>query len=409
MGPGNRQFKGLKSIVTKGILTAGLLNILFLASAQDPTASTVNSHPIPIIHTSDLFHPPYDPDDQVDLGCLYALPELDVLAIIIDYHRDNSDLHMYEPAFGMITQLNWMTGKAVPAAVGPNTKLRTPEDDGEHFSLRNQAGIKLLIDKLKSVNEPVYISIVGSSRTVAAAFNREPELFRKKVRAILLVAGYDIREKGDKLDTNSNFDPNAFVAIMRSGLPIRWFPPGAWGKMLGGADIYDLDAVAKVRAPHAAKFIVPHTTLFDQLPKMVHAWLMYGFTGNQRGDIIRTLHEEWYAGMWWGVVKGGLRPLSSIPAIVMAAERKLVRTDEGWRFVPQDSVPEGAECLKLDFIPVEVQVDDDAHTSWKIVKESNILLFDREPDQGLYNKAMGEGVNGLLRDIPLEDSSQKFN
>jgi len=149
MGPGNRQFKGLKSIVTKGILTAGLLNILFLASAQDPTASTVNSHPIPIIHTSDLFHPPYDPDDQVDLGCLYALPELDVLAIIIDYHRDNSDLHMYEPAFGMITQLNWMTGKAVPAAVGPNTKLRTPEDDGEHFSLRNQAGIKLLIDKLK--------------------------------------------------------------------------------------------------------------------------------------------------------------------------------------------------------------------------------------------------------------------
>jgi len=382
----------------KLILTHGLLCILFFATAQ-----------VPIIHTSDLFHPPYDPDDQVDLGCLYALHELDVLAVIIDYHRDNSDLHMYEPAFGMITQLNWMTGKAVPAAVGPNTKLRTPEDEGEHFSLRNQAGIKLLIDKLRSADEPVFISIVGSSRTVAAAFNREPDLFRKKVRAILLVAGYDIREKGDKLDTNSNFDPNAFVAIMRSGLPIRWFPPGAWGKMLGGANIYDLEAVAKVRAPHAAKFMVPHTTLFDQLPKMVHAWLMYGFTGNQRGDIIRTLHEEWYAGMWWGVVKGGLRPLSSIPAVVMAAERKLVRTDEGWRFVPQDRVPDGAECLKLDFIPVEVQVDDDAHTSWKIVKESNILLFDREPDQGLYNKAMGEGVNGLLRDIPLEDSPQIIN
>ena len=208
MGPGNRQFKGLKSIVTKGILTVGLLNILFLASAQDPA-------------------------DQVDLGCLYALPELDLKAIIIDNHIDNSEMHMYEPAFGMITQLNWMTGKAVPAAVGPNTKLLSPDDDGSHYSLRNQSGIKLLIAKLRSADEPVFISIVGSSRTVAAAFNREPDLFRKKVRAILLVAGYDIREKGDKLDTNSNFDPNAFVAIMRSGLPIRWFPPGAWGKMLG--------------------------------------------------------------------------------------------------------------------------------------------------------------------------------
>ena len=54
-------------------------------------------------------------------------------------------------------------------------------------------------------------------------------------------------------------------------------------------------------------------------------------------------------------------------------------------------------------------MDDDAHTSWKPVKKSNILLFDREPDRGLYNKAMGEGVNGLLRDIPLDDSSQIIN
>ncbi len=137
MGPGNRQFKGLKSIVTKGILTVGLLNILFLASAQDPA-------------------------DQVDLGCLYALPELDLKAIIIDNHIDNSEMHMYEPAFGMITQLNWMTGKAVPAAVGPNTKLLSPDDDGSHYSLRNQAGIKLLIAKLRSADEPVFISIVGS-------------------------------------------------------------------------------------------------------------------------------------------------------------------------------------------------------------------------------------------------------
>jgi len=137
MGPGNRQFKGLKSIVTKGILTVGLLNILFLASAQDPA-------------------------DQVDLGCLYALPELDL------------KMHMYEPAFGMITQLNWMTGKAVPAAVGPNTKLLSPDDDGSHYSLRNQAGIKLLIAKLRSADEPVFISIVGSSRTVAAAFIQHP-------------------------------------------------------------------------------------------------------------------------------------------------------------------------------------------------------------------------------------------
>lgn len=398
-----RQFNRLKSIVGVVIFAFCFLSILFFTSAQNPIDGNINSYAVPIIHTSDLVHPPWDPDDQVDLGCLYALSELDLKAIIIDNHIDNSNMHMYEPAFGMISQLNWMTGKAVPAAVGPNTKLRSPEDAGEHYSLRNQAGILLLIEQLKAADETVYITIVGSSRTVAAAFNREPELFREKVRAILLVAGYDIREKGDKLDTNSRFDPNAFIAIMRSGLPIRWFPPGAWGKMLGASEKYDLEAIGKVRAPHAAKFIVPHITLFDNLPKIVHAWLMYGFTGNQRGDIIRALHEDWYAGSWWGVVKEGVRPLSSIPAVVMATDRKLVKTDEGWRFIPNDLVPEGSEYFKMDFIPVKVKVDDDAHTVWEPVKESNILLFDRNPNQKLYNKAMGEAVNGLLKDIPIED------
>jgi len=55
--------------------------------------------------------------------------------------------------------------------------------------------------------------------------------------------------------------------------------------------------------------------------------------------------------------------------------------------------------------PVKVQVDDDGHTNWKVVKKSNIMLFTRNPDQELFNKTMGEAVNGLLRSIPLEDSS----
>jgi len=376
-----------------------LLTIL-LCSAVLP-----GNKPIPFIHTSDLVHPPWDPDDQVDLGCLYALPELDLKAIIIDTHIDNSEMHMYEPAFGMISQLNWLTGKAVPAAVGPNTKLLSPTDDGSHYSLRNQAGIKLLIEKLREVDEPAIISIVGSSRTVAAAFNREPELFHKKVRAILLVAGRVVRKKGDRLDTNSAFDPNAFIAILRSGLPIWWSPCGTWTVEPSEANGPNYKELYKVGHTHSSKFVMPHTQLFDKLSKKLHAWMMFGFTGNQRGDIIRALHEEWYAGMWWGVVKGGNRVLSSIPICIMAANRKVVKTQEGWRFVSENQVQAGTEEFKLDLIPVEVHVDDDAHTTWKPVEDSNILLFTRNPDQDLYNETMGEAVNGLLRSIPLEDSS----
>jgi hypothetical protein len=39
--------------------------------------------PVPLIHTTDLYHPNWDPDDQVDLGVVYALPELDLRGDII--------------------------------------------------------------------------------------------------------------------------------------------------------------------------------------------------------------------------------------------------------------------------------------------------------------------------------------
>ena len=383
---------------TSGMVTILLTLLLCSAVLAGPK-------PTPFIHTSDLVHPVWDPDDQVDLGCLYGLPEIDLKAIIIDNHIDNSKMHMYEPAFSIISQLNWLTGRAVPAAVGPNTKLLSPTDDGRHYSLRNQAGIKLLIKTLKEVDEPAIISIVGSSRTVAAAFNREPELFREKVRAILLVAGRVVRKKGDRLDTNTKFDPNAFIAILRSGLPIWWSPCGTWTVEPTIANGKNYKELFELGRTHSSKFDMPHSQLFDKLPKKLHAWMMFGFTGNQRGDIIRALYEEWYAGMWWGVVKGGKRTLSSIPICIMAANRTTVKTNEGWRFISKDQVQKNDEEYKLSLTPVKVQVDDDGHTNWKVVKKSNIMLFTRNPDQELFNKTMGEAVNGLLRSIPLEDSS----
>jgi len=65
-------------------------------------------------------------------------------------------------------------------------------------------------------------------------------------------------------------------------------------------------------------------------------------------------------------------------------------------------VKKNAEESLFKLIPVKVEVDDDAHTSWEVVDKSNILLFTRNPDQDFFNEIMGEAVNGLLRSIPVE-------
>jgi hypothetical protein len=45
------------------------------------------AHPpprVPIIYSSDLYHPPQDPDDTYDLATLFALGEFDIRAIVLD-------------------------------------------------------------------------------------------------------------------------------------------------------------------------------------------------------------------------------------------------------------------------------------------------------------------------------------
>ena len=41
---------------------------------------------IPIIHSTDLFHPHVDPDDHFDLAILFAIKEFDIKGIILDSH-----------------------------------------------------------------------------------------------------------------------------------------------------------------------------------------------------------------------------------------------------------------------------------------------------------------------------------
>ena len=38
---------------------------------------------IPLVYSTDLFHPHDDPDDHLDLATVFALPDLDIKAILL--------------------------------------------------------------------------------------------------------------------------------------------------------------------------------------------------------------------------------------------------------------------------------------------------------------------------------------
>jgi hypothetical protein len=58
-----------------------------IAALAVPVQWTPAAEKVPILYSSDLYHPHADPDDHYDLATLFALEELNVRGIILDNVR----------------------------------------------------------------------------------------------------------------------------------------------------------------------------------------------------------------------------------------------------------------------------------------------------------------------------------
>jgi hypothetical protein len=337
---------------------------------------------VPFIHTTDLYNPPQDPDDHVDLATVYALPELDLRAVILDPSR--RFLGQQDPGFVPVSQMNYLTGRAVPVAAGPIDPLRSPSDTASDRPRREQAGIDLLLDALRRSAEPAVVSIVGSARIVAAAWNREPKLLREKVRAVLVNAGATSGDPGG--EWNVTLDVHAWTALLRSRLPIQWYP------CTGKHGPTDLD-------PYNTYWLVGHRQLFAGLAQPLRAYFDYAFNYHGRGDIIRVL-PGLGAGPSWEKVLADRRNMWSTASLVMAAGRVLAQTPQGWRFIARDQAG-GLKQQLLELLPIACAVEDNGMVRWSLQPgPANISIFHRRPDEE-HVRAMGEATNALLRQMPL--------
>lgn len=345
---------------------------------------------IPIIHTTDLHHSPNDPDDHFDLAAVYALDELDLRAVILDYSEDDFGASIYEPGYVPMAQLNFLTGRAVPFAVGPTNRNRLTHsgDALEDCTLQESAGIQLLIETLRTCEEPAFITAVGSCRTIAAAYNRDPDLFQQKTGGILLVAG-SVR-KTHNPDYNTKLDPEAMRCVWESGLPILWLPVG------GNEGFHNL------YAPNNGHISASYATLLKDLDERLMNWFLHALWGNLRGDIVRALYEANRYEIYQERIGQGRRNLFSLGGLVLLAGRELVETPEGWRFLPEGNAPAAWTRKKMSFVPIAARLLDDFDVSMEPTSEeaARVRLYQREPGED-ENEAMTEALNALLRSIPM--------
>ncbi len=372
--------------VSAGALVGGRLAAA-MAEATTPMAPRPR---IPLVHITDLYHPPQDPDDHIDLATIVGLAEYEVRGVVLDITQKflvaapaGWDLAR-EPGFIAVNQLAQFAGRKISAAMGPTVPLANPADPATDRPRAEQAGITLLLETLAGSREPVAISVVGSARSLAAAFNREPDLVRRQTRVVLLNAG---STGGPKREWNVALDPAAYVALWRSGLPLHWFPCAT-------------ERGAFDPEPERGTFWkARQSVLFADLPSPLRAWFGYAFSGAQHGDLARALVEN-ASGAGWEKILAGERNLWATASLVLGAGRVLARMPAGWRFVPAGKAG-GAEVWPWRLDPIQATVNDDARVDWRVVAEpASTRLFGRRAGVA-YGLAMAEALNALLRAIPV--------
>ncbi len=333
---------------------------------------------IPVIYCTDLFHPYDDPDDHLDIASLYAMPEIDIKAVILEQGIKQKK----KPGLIPVSQLNHITGKTIPCFIGLSEKLKSPNDKAVWQPEEYQLGVEKIIETLKASSKPVTIITVGSLRDVAAAYNRSPELFKQKVGRLLIFIG-EASKKGF-IECNVGLDTNAYIRIMHSGLPVYWVPcfdGGVW-RNKGRASYWD----------------ATHTDLFEYLPPRVMNFFIYALQKKQDKAYLEFIDKPVNPVDKNSILTGhrGLFCTAVFPYIV---GRKIVQRDNDFFSVPKGTQTIPSREIKLfDFREVFISIDPKGNVEYDGVGTHKVMQF-RIINQAVYAKAMTSITVRLLADL----------
>jgi hypothetical protein len=331
---------------------------------------------VPILYSTDLFHPHDDPDDHFDLATLFAVPEFDIRGIVLDAGKNEAVRTGEVP----LRQMMHLTGRQVPYARGLVRDLESLEDKATAQPAPFQGGVSLILKALRESKGPVTVFTTGSLRDVAAAFNREPALLRAKVARLYVNAGHS----GGQREWNVDLDRHAYVRIMQSGLPIYWVP--CFGP-----------------ERHASLWKFRHDEILAAAPRSLQNFFIYALSKKPPAELdpIKAL-------------TGGLKPAEKeamwhaersmwcTGAFFHAAGRTLVKTpDRGWISVGEGGTTRpAASAAVVDFEKLRIRLNPDGTTRID-PKSGNVELLTFHRIEGpAYDEAMRGALRDLLAKMP---------
>jgi hypothetical protein len=325
----------------------------------------------------------------VDLATIFALPQFDLRAIILD----QGQLQGVTPGRIPVEQMLALMGRRVPYAIGLGTPLRYPQDDGANQFRQYQAGVELILRVLRESHEKVVFTVVGSARDVMAAYNRDPALFQNKVARLYFDDG---NSGGGAFQWNPLLDPQAYTRLMTGDLPVYWCPA------FGAEDTLEMMAAGKLKPdPTRVYWNFLQADIFSALPAPLQNYFLYAlgrkdaavedslaYLGKQPEEILRADQWKQTRHMW------------STASIYHAAGCEFYRKGDSW-VASRPPVPGYEKADVYGFVSARVTIDRNLRTTQDLTATSGRLKVFRIKDLENYPAAMRSSLRACLARMPL--------
>lgn len=362
--------------VASGVFLCFASVTLAQTASRPADASGAQARRVPLIYQSDLFHPHDDPDDHFDLATVFAMPELDVKAILLDL----GDRQEKKPGRIPLQQMFRLTGREAPFAIGLSDKLRSPDDKALDQPAANQAAVELFLRTLRESPEPVVVVTAGSLRDTCAAFNRDPALFRAKIGKIYINLGNLTENEGE---WNEMLDPQSYIGIMRSGLPICWCPCRPTGQN------------------RTSFWKFKHAEILDGLPQPLLNYFIYALQVVSPNEIDPMAALDMDLRPWRHILMGQERSMWCTSSLIHAAGRKVYRVGDHW--VAAAAAPAGGQLQEVfTFAPAHVDIEDVKGRAYTKCQEG-----DKDANMQVYKVLDAENHQAALKSC-LRDMFMNF-
>ena len=340
----------------------------------------------PVLHVTDLFRPHEDPDDHWDLACVYALAhqgDIDLKGVLIDHQPGNPNGR--NPDIAAVTQMNIITGLFAPIAVGSGLPLKSREDIQEKAPPAHRQGVRMVLDVLRKSAEPVVINILGSSRDVAIAGKKSPELFKKKCAAIYLNAGTGSSKMSPTsgLEYDVKLEKYGYAAIFDLPCPVYWMPC---------FEEIESDWQGKVRE-YGTHYRFRQDEILPGLSDMVQNYFAYmfgrytdgnwlGYLKGDRDEALLSKFGNMYRNMWCtaGFLHAAGYTVTCDGRIVLLNEKRARPV--------------------FTFDAIKVKCEDNGVTHWVRDEGSKDRFIFHVRDTDSYQSAMTGAMKSLLAALP---------